>query len=153
MATINVMSSNSTYLFKGAVEFDREATFRSPVTLSSNYLVEPLETATSDSTMKAYGVSLIGATTGAAVTVGIAAPITGVRKSIICTAANSSDTVTVYGSTAIFFGNAAASSKNKLVFTTPGSADLIGISTAIYGVLAFSSTNMDGTTTAPTISS
>lgn len=164
--TINIQSSNSTYTNKGSQVFEREVTFSgaltvsggitlntSPLTLSSNYIVENLENGTSDSTLKAYGVSVINPSTGGgAMTVGLAAPIIGVRK-VICVTANTTETVTVDATSDVVIGNSTALSANKLVFTGPGLVELVGVTTARYMVLTLGSTLWAGTTTLPTFSS
>lgn len=114
-----------------------------------------MATATSDDAISAYGVTIVRATTaGGAGTRTLAAPIVGVRKTIICLTANSSDTVVVDATSDVIISNSTLYSKNKITFTSPGVIELIGVTTAQYGILNVGNAALvDMSSTIPALSS
>lgn len=102
------------------------------------------ETATSDSALVNYGVSLLPYTTGAQ-TVTLAAPLAGVRKTLILysTAAvpDSTEIYTIVDCSTnvqVLYGSTALVTKNTIKFSVPYTAvDLIGITTALWGVVSY----------------
>lgn len=83
-----------------------------------------------------YNYLDVSATTGAGdSTANLPIPFSGKRMAIYCSAANSSDRAIVYsGSTAIFIGS---DNHLRIIFDHAGeTADLIGVSTARWGILS-----------------
>jgi hypothetical protein len=109
---------------------------------SSGYVsVGAVETGTTTAALLPSGLSLVlSGTSGTGTnTYTISAPIPGVPKYIDATLVrNSSDSVTITGvTTGITFGSTLMP---KLVFTSAGTASLIGRTTAIYSVVNVGST-------------
>lgn len=102
------------------------------VNYSSNYI---LTASTANSTLTSYGISIVAgkSTDGGAITHTLAAPRPGIEKIIICTTANNTDTVRIDANNSIFSG---FGTQDILVFISPGSATLIGLSTATWGIKA-----------------
>jgi len=96
-------------------------------------VAESVAAGSSAATLPNYGVTTIASSTGAPVTAVLAAPSAGVRKTIYCTYAGSSDTVTIFsGSSACFINTTAA---NNIVFSTRGVVELMGVSTSQWILL------------------
>lgn len=109
---------------------------------NGNYIIPNLETATTTANLAAYGISTIPYTTIPNVYT-LAAPITGVEKTILMTATTGTNATAV--NTAIYTGSTAITiSANSTTLVYPlfinlqppyCSVQLIGLSTAKWGVL------------------
>ncbi len=109
-----------------------------------------VETGSSGTALKNYGLSFVTATTGAAQVYTLAAPTPGVEKAIYCLFASSSDSVTVSATTVVGIGEVATTNTyRKVVFGSPGIVKLIGLTTARWAVLSVGTT-YTGTTSLPT---
>lgn len=104
------------------------------ITYSTGYV---LTGSTAGSTITNYGVSVLTrATTGSgALTWTLAAPRPNVRKTLICTTANATDTVIVDANNSPFNGY---STQDLLKFIDTGAVELIGLSTAAWGIVSMS---------------
>ena len=117
-------------------------------TVFNPYAVEAIATGSSEgSTLTAYGVSMITAVAGAnssALTVNLAAPITGVQKTLVV-----SSTADLGGNLNVSLGSASLQMATSdagfsfITFSTLGtmqSLSLVGLSTAKWGLIAANST-------------
>ena len=85
-------------------------------------------------TLSSYGISTVAATSAAgAQQFTLGAPVTGVRKTIVCTVANITDTCTIYSGSNVGMNNSGVTAfNNKYVFKAPGVLELLANSTANY---------------------
>ena len=102
------------------------------ISFSTNYV---LVGSTAGSTITNYGVSILTrATTGlGALTWTLAAPSPGVRKTIVVTTANVTDTVKVDANNSPFNGYG---TQDILIFIETGAVELIGLTTASWGIVS-----------------
>lgn len=102
---------------------------------SSNHV---LTASTAASTLTNYGISIVAgkSTDGGSLIHTLAAPRPGVRKTIICTSANTTETVRIDANNSLFAGYG---TQDILVFSAPGTAaTLVGLSTASWGIESLS---------------
>lgn len=104
---------------------------------SSGYVQQTVTAGVTTAALSAMGISTIRSTTAAGAQVfSLAAPIIGVTKTILCTQANATDTCTISAGTAVSIANTTtAASQNLYKFVAPGMVQLIGITTAHWGIL------------------
>lgn len=113
-------------------------------------LLETVATATTTASLANYGVSFVSATTGADNVYTLSAPDAGVRKTLYCTAASSSDTVTVFATTLVSIGEITSTAAYRnVIFGSPGIVELVGLTTARWAVTSIGTT-LTGTTSLPT---
>ncbi|MFA4834904.1 MAG: hypothetical protein WC749_02365 [Dehalococcoidia bacterium] len=106
--------------------------------------IESLETATSDSALVNYGVSLLPYSTDAQ-TVTLAAPLAGVRKTLVLYSTSAvPDSTEIYTlvdcstNVQVLYNSTALVTKNTIKFSVPYTAvELIGITTALWGVVSY----------------
>lgn len=107
---------------------------------TGGHIANHVETATTATALTAMGVSIVtrGTTATGVNAYTIKAPIIGVQKFIVALLADSSETVRIAGeTTGITFGSTLMP---RMVFTSAGTAHLIGRTTAIYDVINVGST-------------
>jgi hypothetical protein len=107
---------------------------------AGGHIAVHVETGTTTAALSAMGVSLVTrGTTGTGVnTYTMNAPIIGVQKFVTALLAATSETIAITGvTTTVTFGSTLMP---KMVFSSPGTAHLIGRTTAIWDVINVGST-------------
>ena len=104
---------------------------------SGGKIQETTVAAVTTANIPAMGVSTVSQTTALGDKVyTIDAPIAGVSKKIICTAANNTDTCTIFGGTNVGINNSGvAAFNNRYRFLAAGAVELYGNSTSAYIIL------------------
>ena len=103
---------------------------------SGGKITTPVTSGTTTANITNYGLTVITAVAaGGAQVFDISDPVAGVRKTISCLVANSSDTATLKASTAVSFDNG---SKNRFRFVAEGCVSLHGASATRWHVTSVS---------------
>ena len=84
-----------------------------------------------------YGISTVSITSGASQLYNLTSPpLAGIRKTIICTLADTTDTVTIFSGTAVGMNNTGtAGSLNKYIFKASGVLELFSNTTSNWIIL------------------
>ncbi len=126
--------------FTAAQTFSAGAVLPSAAALTvqdGGQILEPVTSCSTSATMSNYGITTVGTTAGSSATdFGIADPVAGTSKTIVCTFASASDAITILASTAVTFD---AGTKNRLKFVAPGVVTMKGVSATRWALVDCSS--------------
>ncbi|MFH1730134.1 MAG: hypothetical protein ABIF82_00605 [Planctomycetota bacterium] len=139
--------SGKVHLVEGATELTVE-TGGSLVVESGGYVQEPVDTASTGTTMKAFGVSFLGARTAKKVYTLAEPTVAGLRKTIYTTVAGTSKHAYVGGGGTVSFSTATTSLALRFSKAVGGYVDMVSVSTARWLVVSKTSsvTYTTGTT-------